>query len=129
MTNQLSQVKWGRVILTALVVYILSFVTVFIIVTGYASVLAFQARGAPDQIMIQAFANQYAPWIGAISLVIFTFLGARHVARRVDVALPLHGIVVGVLASLVNLIFDGFGVISLITLILTIGAGWLGSRK
>lgn len=80
----------GRVILAVLVVYILSFLTVFLIVTGYATSLAFQARGAPDQAMIEVFANQYAPWIGAISLVIFTVLGPMWMARRVDSSLQMH---------------------------------------
>src|SRR5215510_4030524 len=128
MTNELSQIKWVRVVLTALVVYILSFLTIFIIVTGYATFLAFQARGAPDQTLITAFANQYAPWIGPISLILFTILGARHMARRVISAIPLHGIILGALTGLVNILFDGFGLSALIIIILTIGAGWLGSK-
>ncbi len=131
MANQLSQIKWVRVILTAIVVYIASFLAITLIVTGYASVIAFQARGAPDQELINAFANQYAPWIGPISLILFTFLGARHVARRVDTAVQTNGIAVGVLASLIDLIVEGarsFGLISVLTVILTIGAAWLGSR-
>ncbi len=128
MSIQLSQIKWGRVAVTALVVCTLSFLTVFLIVTGYASYLAFQARGAPDQNLIQAFANQYAPWIGPITLILFTFLGAMHAARRVDSAIPLHGMILGALTSLVNIIFDGLGLSALAIAILTIGAGWLGSK-
>ena len=45
MTNRLSQIKWVRVGLTAVVVYIISFLTIFAIVTGYATMLAFQLRG------------------------------------------------------------------------------------
>jgi len=129
MSNQLSQIKWVRVVLAALVVYILGFVTVFAIVTGYASVLAFQARGAPDQALIQTFANQYAPWIGPAALFVFTLLGARHVAKRVDAAISLHGVILGVLAGLVNLLLDGFSLNALVSLILAIGAGWLGARS
>lgn len=128
MTTQLSQLKWGRVTLTALVVYIVSFLIVFLIVTVYASYLGFQARGAPDQTLIEAFANQYAPWIGLISLILLTFLGARHMARRVGSTKELHGIVLGVLVSLINIIFDGLGLVVLVTTILTIASGWLGSR-
>ena len=127
MTTQLSQIKWGRVLVTALAVSILSFLLVFVIVTGYATFLAFQARGAPDQAMIQAFANQYAPWIGPLSLILFTFLGAIYVARRVEHAVALHGVIVGVLASLVNLMFDGLSLSALTITILTVAAGWLGS--
>src|SRR5688572_31421131 len=128
MTTQLSQIKWPRVVLTALVVSVAGFLTTFLIVTAYAFILALQARGAPDQTMIMAFADQYAPWIGPISLILFTFLGALHIARRVDNAVTLHGIVLGVLVSLVGIIFDGLSVSTLVTIVLTIGAGWLGSR-
>ncbi|MCI0551766.1 MAG: hypothetical protein L0287_12500 [Anaerolineae bacterium] len=128
MTNQLSQIKWGRVIVNALVVYILSFLTVFLIVTGYASYLAFQARGAPDQAMIETFANQYAPWIGSISVILFTILGAMWLARRPETATQIHGIALGVLVGLVNIIFDGISLVTLVTAIFTIAAGWLGAQ-
>lgn len=129
MTSQLSQVKWVRVVLTSLVVYVISFVLVFLVVTAYAAVLAFQARGAPDQAAINVFASQYAPWIGNVSLLLFTFLGARHIARRVHSAIPMHGIVLGGLTGLINFALDGFPLISLVVLALTVGAGWLGARK
>jgi hypothetical protein len=128
MPNQLSQIKWGRVILTTLVVYIFSFLTLFVVVTAYATSLAFQARGAPDQAMITAFANQNAPWIGPISLILFTVLGARHMARRVESAISLHGMILGALTGIVNMLFDGFGLGTFIIIILTISAGWLGSK-
>ena len=132
MSNQFLQIKWVRVILTALVVYILSFLTIFIAITAYASVLGFQARGAPDQTLINTFASQYAPWVGPISLILFAFLGAKHMARRVDVAVQTNGIALGVLISIVYLVFEGarsFDLVGLLTVILTIGAGWLGSRS
>jgi hypothetical protein len=130
MTNQFSQIRWGRVTWTALAVSGASFLIVFLIVTAYAVYLALQARGAPDQTMIQAFANQYAPWIGPISLILFTFLGAMWLAGFVKTGIQLHGLVLGVLVSLVNMIFDlrSLGLSSLITTILIIGSGWLGGR-
>jgi hypothetical protein len=130
MNNQFSQIKWVRVLLTALVVYIAGFLAVFIVVTAYASYLGFQARGAPDQTLITAFADQYAPWIGPISLILFTFLGAMHVARRVDAPL-INGIALGVFAAIINFILEGArspDLGFLLTTILTIGAGWLGAR-
>ena len=128
MTTQLSQIKWGRVIMTALVVSIAGFLTTFLIVTAYAFILAFQARGAPDQTLIMAFADQYAPWLGPVSLILFTFLGALHIARRVDNAVTLHGIVLGVLVSLANIVLDGLILSTLAVTVLIIAAGWLGSR-
>jgi hypothetical protein len=131
MTNQLSQIRWWRVTWTALAVYGASFILVFLIVTAYASYLAFQVRGAPDQTMIQQFANQYAPWLGAITIVLFTLWGARWLASFVRADVQLHGLVLGVIVALVNLIFEGvgaFSLTSLLTAVLVIGAGWLGGR-
>jgi len=129
MTNQFSQIKWGRVIWTALTVYGASFLFVFLIVTAYASYLAIQARGAPDQSMIRAFAGQYASWIGALSLILFTFLGTMWMASFVMMGIELHGLVLGILVSLVNILFNGVGSFSLNTLLMTvliIASGWLG---
>lgn len=131
MTNELSQVRWWRVTWTALAVYGASFILVFLIVTAYASYLAFQARGAPDQTMIQQFANEYAPWLGAITIVLFTLLGARCLASFVRMNVQLHGLALGVIVALVNLIFEGvgaFSLTSLLTAVLVIGAGWLGGQ-
>ena len=131
MTNQLSQLRWGRVAWTALTVYGVSFVIVILIVTAYATYLGVQVRGAPDQTLIQAFANQYAPWIGPGCLILFTFLGALWLARFVRTDLELHGLALGVIVSLVNLVFESMGTFSLTTLIATIliiGAGWMGGK-
>jgi hypothetical protein len=131
MTNQLSQIRWWRVTWTALTVYGASFLLVFLIVTTYASYLAFQVRGAPDQTMIQAFANQYAPWLSLISLILFTFLGVLWLARFIRADIQPHGLVLDVMVSLVNIVFAGMGTFSLMTLIATIlviGAGWLGGK-
>jgi hypothetical protein len=131
MTNQLSQIRWGRVTWTALTVYGTSFLLVFLIVAVYAFYLAFQVRGAPDQTMIQEFANQYAPWIGSISLILFTFLGGMWLARFVRTSVELHGLVLGIIVSLVNIIFAGarsFSLEALAITILIIAGGWLGGR-
>jgi len=128
MTNQVSQIKWGRALLTGVVVYVLSFLLIFLIVSTYAMVLGIQARGAPDQTMIQAFANRHAPWIGPVCLVLFTFLGASWLARRVDAASQLHGLVVGILVGAINLILAGFGISDLIATVLIVAAGWLGGN-
>lgn len=130
MTNLLPQIRWGRLTWTALTVYGASFLIVFLIVTAYAFYLAFQARGAPDQTMIQAFAGQYAAWIGTISLILFTFLGAMWLASFVRTGFQLHGLVLGILVSLINILFDigSLGLNTLITTMLVIGSGWFGGR-
>jgi hypothetical protein len=130
MTDQLSQIKWGRLTWTALTVYGASFLIVFLIITAYASYLAFQARGAPNQAVIMAFASQYAPWLGTISLILFTFLGALWLARFAPTGLQLHGLALGILVSLINILFDisSLGLNTLITTLLVIASGWLGGR-
>lgn len=130
MTNRFSPIRWGRVTWTALTVYGASFLIVFLIVTSYAFYLGLQARGAPDQTMIQAFASQYVPWLGMISLILFTFLGALWLASFVRSGLQLHGLLLGILVSLVSILFDlgSLGINTLITSMLVIAGGWLGGR-
>src|SRR5262245_32231516 len=113
MTNQLSQIRWWRLTWTALTVLGASFILVFLTITAYASYLAFQVRGAPDQSLIISFASQYAPWLGSISLILFTFLGAQWLASFVRTDIELHGLVLGVLVALVNLLFEGVNAFSL----------------
>ena len=100
-------------------------------ITAYATYLGFQARGAPDQNLITAFADQYTAWIGPIALILFTFLASMLMARRLDTAVQPNGIALGVFASILNLTVGGargFDAGVLITMLLTIAAGWLGAR-
>ena len=55
------------------------------------------------------------------------FLGAQHIARRMDNAVTLHGIVLGVLVSLANIVLDGLSLSTLAVTILIIAAAWIGS--
>ena len=52
MSYSLSRVRWRRVLGAAFAVIALSFLIPIVIITVYAFVLAFQARGAPDQTAI-----------------------------------------------------------------------------
>ncbi|NJN79957.1 MAG: hypothetical protein HC797_05520 [Anaerolineales bacterium] len=131
MNNQLSQIIWIRVVLTTIVVFVVALITVTLIITGYAAYLGFQARGAPDVDMIDAFAEQYAPLLSSIFLILFTFFGARHAARRVEGAGQINALAVGVLSGLVHAGSNFANLLDLNALpvsILAIGAGWLGSK-
>lgn len=129
MTTHFSQIKWGRVTLSTLSVYVFSFLLMMSIVIGYATYLGFQARGMPDPDQIQQFANQYAPLLGMYGLIPFTFLAARRMASRIETATQLHGILLGVLVSLVNVLISGLSLNVLLPTILTISGGWLGSKS
>ena len=81
--------------------------------------------------MIQTFANQYAPWLGSGSLILFTFLGAMWLTRFVKTDIERHGLALGVIVILVNIIFEGIGAFSLVVLtttVLVLAGGWLGGR-
>jgi len=129
MTNQLLQLKWGRITINTLSVYIFSFLLMMSIIMGYATYLGFQARGMPNPDQIQQFANQYAPLLGMYGLIPFTFLAARRMAQRIGTATQLHGVVLGVLVSLLNVLTSGLSLDIILPTLLTISAGWLGSRS
>jgi len=61
MNHSLSSIRWLRVLSAALAVMALSFLILTVIITVYAFILAFQARGAPDQNAINHFAARVSP--------------------------------------------------------------------
>ena len=109
----------------------LSFLIVTVIVAVYAFVLAFQARGAPDQAAIGHFAARVSPklmpWLeGAL-----TFFAAVMVARRAEKARATHGLFIGVLAGLLSLAvplaFAGrLGLRNLVLFLIIVVLGWVG---
>ena len=68
-------------------------------ILGYATLLGFQARGAPDSAQITAFANRVAPIGGRMGLIVLSFGAAAWLARRLDMAGPLNGLVLGVISA------------------------------
>ena len=61
-------------------------------------------------------------------MVILTLAAAVWLARQVESAAQIHGLVLGVIVGAPSLIFSRpLSWAALATLILTIGAGWLGS--
>jgi hypothetical protein len=100
-------------------------------ITVYAFVLAFQARGAPDQDAINHFAASVSPklipWLEAL----LTLVVARSVARRAQTASIMHGSLIGILAGLLSLAlklaFGGrLGLRDLLFFLIVVGLGWLG---
>src|SRR5664279_1444309 len=104
MTLKLSDVKWWRVVVLAVLVTIANFVIVIAVITGYGGVLGFQARGAPDPAKIALFASQSSAIISAVTLLLLTFGAAAWLARRPNVSGPVNGLVLGVLAGLLSFI-------------------------
>jgi putative membrane protein (TIGR04086 family) len=130
MKAELSQVRWGRVLLTGVLVAILSTVLLYLVIAVYAASLAIQARGQPDQAQIAQFVNQVAPWGGPILAILLTIGGAVWVARKVARGATLHGLLVGLVAAIslliVGLAFRRLDLVALLTFVLMVAAGWLG---
>ena len=131
MNNSLSSVRWLRILIAAVAVIAVSFLILMIIVTGYAFVLAFQVRGAPNQNAINHFAarisSELMPWLEMFLTLVVSFI----LARRVGTSSILYGLFIGILAGLlsfiVTLAFGGrLGLHSLVFLLTVVGLGLLG---
>jgi len=132
MNYSLSSVRWLRILIAAVAVIAVSFLLLMVIITGYAFVLAFQVRGAPDQNAINHFAAKVSPklmpWLEMLLTLVVTFI----VARRAETASIVHGLFIGILAGLLSLAvilaFGGqLGLHNLVFLLTIVGLGWLGS--
>ncbi len=122
MKAQLSQVHWGRVLLTGVLVVIL-----VVILNTVLRVLATHVWGQPDQAQI---AIQVSSWSTYILLLLLTGSGAVWVAGKVEREAPLHGLFVGLVVGLILFLLSrGFGspiLVALVTLVLNAAAGLLG---
>ena len=131
MNDSWSELRWLRVLGAALAVSGLSFLILMVIIAVYAVVLAFQARGAPDQIAINHFAARISPkWMPWLEMLL-TLVMALRVARRARKAGILHGLFIGIMVALlglaVTLAFGGRpGLHSLLFSLSVVGLGWLG---
>jgi hypothetical protein len=128
MSFSLSSIRWLRVLGAALAVIGLSFLVLTIMIAVYALVLAFQARGAPDQSAINHFAARVSPRLMPCLEMLLTLVAAFSVARRAEKASIIHGLLVGILAGLlslaVTLAFGGRQ--NLVSLLVFAGLGLLG---
>ena len=123
MKAQLSQVQWGRVLLASILVVIL---TVFLNYVVFLFVLLIW--GSTKQIIPAFFMN--GALSSSILIILLTFAFALWVARSVEREPQLHGLLVGLVATLfLFLITSGFRgefvLVAVITTILTIEAGWI----
>ena len=103
MNYSLSSIRWLRVLGAAVAVIAVSFLILMVVLTVYASVLAFQARGAPDQNAISHFAGRVSPKLMPWLEMLLTLVMALIVARRAEKAGIIHGLFIGILAGLLSL--------------------------
>lgn len=131
MNDSISNIRWLRILGAAVGVIAVSFLIPMCLTTAYAFVLAFQARGAPDQTDINHFAAWISPRIIPYLEMLLTFVSAFIVARRTERSRVLHGLLIGILVGLLStgmaLAFGGhLGLRSLIYFIVTTTLGYLG---
>ena len=117
-----SDVHWGRVLLTGVLLVILD-----VILNTVLLLLATHIWSQPDQAQI---AIRVSSWSSYILVILLTVGGAAWVARKVEREAPLHGLLVGLVVALILLIISvGFGsplLMALLTFDLNLAAGWLG---
>jgi hypothetical protein len=94
--------KWGRVLLAAVAVLVADLLAITLVVTAYAFKLAFEARGAPDQVKIAQFAGQFGRSSWFVIGAVLTILAAAWVVRRAQHSPRRHGAVVGVIAGIIT---------------------------
>jgi fructose-specific phosphotransferase system IIC component len=124
----LSEIRWNPVLRAAAVSILITFVAIFLIVTAYASLLAIQARGAPDTDQIAVFGDQVGTWGGVIIGFIVTALAGRWAARKAGSQALMHGLMVGVVVAGVGLVSSlvlGGGV-DLLSFVVSISGGLVG---
>ena len=119
--------KWGRIVLVGIGIPAAALLLHTLVVTGYAFKLAFEARGAPDQIRIAQFAEYLGRFYWSVLVILATVPATSWAIRRVPASHALHGACIGVVVGGVGLLL-GFtvSVRTIVELVLTVGAGWLG---
>jgi len=122
MKVQLSQLRWGRIILTGLLVVIL--VTIINGVLIQLGLLIWHQW--PQQLTLV----EVVTWSTFGLQLLLTVGGGVWIARKVERDAPLQGLLMGLVIALIFLLFSFSSVLPALMapvgFILTIAAGWLG---
>jgi len=128
MSQSAPKVPWISMIIAGIAAFIIAFIVTFLSVTGYAMILAFQARGAPDPAQINAFANQVAPLLSPLLLTLLVIFAAHFVVSRSEAPRVWYGALVGIIAAVPTAIFArSLTLIEVISLVLPVVGGVLGA--
>ena len=124
---------WAHMLLAAVGSNLLTLLATTVIISGYAILLGFQARGVPDGAQISAFADQIAPMATLILLSLFTLIAGYSVAGRDRDQAILFGFLTGLAVITLRFVMAlAIGSLSLnrmtfITIVATLAAGLGGS--
>ena len=119
--------KWGRILVAGIGTCVAVFLVITLVVTGYAFMLAFQVRGAPDQTRIAQFAEYLGRSSWWVLQIFLTVPAAAWAVRRIQSSHQLHGVLIGLVAAAVgSLMAFTISVRTIAAFALTVSAGWLG---
>ena len=113
------------------IAFVIAFGSSICVVTGYATYLAFQARGAPDQTMINKFAANTAMAIVSTLIGVGTLVGGLLAGRKAKADVLQNGLAVGLITALIGLVFSFLSSLNLWTVVsfaLSVGGGWVGGQ-
>ena len=87
-----SNIKWGWVVLGVAIAFVIAYGSSICVTTGYATYLAFQAMGAPDQTMINQFAANTAKGVVSTLIGVGTLVGGLLAGRKAKVDALQNGL-------------------------------------
>ena len=101
----LSRLRPGWLVGGSLLALVISFATPFAVIAGYAAVLGFQARGAPDTGAISRFAGSgLIAWLSIVGTALGAAIASWVVARRTRPNQLVNCLGVGVVIAAVLLL-------------------------
>lgn len=106
-----------RILLGSVLAIIIAFLSSVCGVTGYATYKGFQARGAPDQAVINEFAEKSVEWITAVFMGVGTFLGGLIATIKAKSKVFLLCILIGLVVAITGFIFGLIGGLNLWTFV------------
>jgi putative membrane protein (TIGR04086 family) len=124
MKARLSRVHWALVVKTAVVVYIITFILGVAVSLPLLAFLNWIRLSSQSTLLASSL-------ISAFVVFVVTGYGALWVARRVERAALVHGVLVGLLVALLSLVLDvlfirAVKLIGLSLYVLMVAAGLLG---
>jgi len=104
MEYSFKNIRWVRVINTALIAFAFSYFSLLLTTTVYAFILAFQIRGKPDQVAISQFAESVSKWLMPVFEILLTFISTLISTRKIEKDIPLNGLVIGIFVGIFGVI-------------------------
>jgi len=131
MSFDFSTVKWGWVVIGAIVAIVVAIVLSLVFQFGYGVVIGFQLRGNPPQeMLIEAFMSTPFLILGVIITGIGALVGGHTAARRSEDNPQLAGLMTGILIAVLAVALRawqwGLDLWTLPNVVLAVLGGWAG---